>query len=85
LANNSGGTVVISTADAIGSSIFLAPASKQTCKVLANSSTFLIVPPMLMEPSTTNWLCTGLLNTPEQRAMNAVIASSLVNPIPCRS
>ena len=58
--NKSLGTDEISLADDIGSKIFLAPASKHTCSVLANSSTFPIVPPILILPNITKLPCIGL-------------------------
>jgi hypothetical protein len=52
----SAGTLPKSAAEEIGNSTFFAPLSKHTCRAFANSSTFIMVPLMLISPSTANAL-----------------------------
>ena len=64
---------------------FLAPLSRQTCSVLASSSTLIIVPLMLISPRTAIELSAGLFKAMEHSAIRVEIASLSVIPIPCRS
>ena len=53
----------------MGSKIRFAPASKATCRVPAKFSTGVILPPRLISPSTTSWLCNALPSRPEHRVI----------------
>ena len=74
-----------STKDVLGISTRFAPLSRHTCNVLASSSTFIIVPLMLISPSTTKELCTGFPNATEHKAISVGNASFPVMPMPCKS
>ena len=71
--------------EVIGSKTLLAPLSKHTCSELANSSTFIIVPLILISPSIARLLSVGLPSAIEQIAISVERASFPVIPIPCKS
>ena len=83
--NKSLGTDDISPADDIGNKIFLAPESKHTCNVFANSSTLLTVPPMLILPNITKLPCIGFFNALLHIATNEASDMSFDGPFPCKS
>ena len=72
-------------ADVIGRSTLFAPLSKHTCREFASSSTFIIVPLMLISPSTARLLSVGFPSAIEHIAINVGRASFPVMPIPCKS
>lgn len=72
----------MSTVLLIGNNILFAPASKQTCKVAASSSTLLIVPPILIVPSTHSCDNAGLFNAQLQYATSTASEILLSSPKP---
>lgn len=79
----SAGTVAKSAIDTAGRRTFLAPQSAQACKVFANSSTLIRVPPIEMSPSTTRLLNVGRPKAIEHSAINVGRASFSVIPHCC--
>ena len=74
-----------SAADVMGSNTFFAPLSRHTCRAFASSSTLIIVPAMLISPSTAKLLTVGLFRAMEASAISVGRASLLVMPMPCKS
>ena len=74
-----------SVADVIGISTFFAPLSRQICRTLANSSTFSIVPLMLISPRTARLEVVGLLRAQDARAITVGRVKNFVIPMPLRS
>ena len=78
-------TVMKSEALLIGNNTRFAPASNATCNVEASSSTLLIVPPILMDPSTHNCGSTGLSSATLQYATITGSEILLSSPTPWQS
>ena len=81
----SGKVEEISAADDIGSNILFAPESKQTCNVFANSSTFPIVPPILILPNITKFPNIDFFKAQLHNATNVASEMYFEAPTPCKS
>ena len=81
----SDGTVPRSPAEVIGSNTFFAPLSKHTCRVLANSSTLIRVPPILISPKIARLLSGVFPSAAEQITISVGNARFPVIPMPCIS
>ena len=79
---SSGGTVVKSTNEMLGSKTFFAPESKHTCSMLAKSSVLINVPLIEISPKMAKLDSTGLPSAIEHKEINVGNASLPLIPIP---